>query len=129
MLQVQTTKGVSSIDGIGVFAAADITKGSVIWRFTPGIDLLLTKEELDRLSPIERAHILHYCYLWRKAMRYIVCADDARFFNHSDTPNARVVQDDTGTTIAARNIFLGEELTCDYEELDASDRTEFDNES
>jgi hypothetical protein len=37
--------------------------------------------------------------------------DDARFFNHADVPN---IHDQDLTSIAARDIVCGEELTCKY---------------
>jgi len=40
-----------------------------------------------------------------------VCADDARFMNHSENPSCL---DEGETTSAKRDIQAGEELTCDY---------------
>ena len=40
-----------------------------------------------------------------------MCVDNARFINHSDTPNTKNVGDDCAVT---RDIQEGEELTCDY---------------
>ena len=45
-----------------------------------------------------------------------------RFFNHSDDPNcigAKSSDDSEGVNIAAKDIWEGEELTCDYREFDA----------
>jgi hypothetical protein len=52
--------------------------------------------------------------------KLVLCGDDARFFNHEDEPTCRDFPDlDGGTTVAARDIELGEELTCDYASFDA----------
>ena len=51
---------------------------------------------------------------------YVLCGDDARFFNHSPSPNCVDIYDSShglddahDVTIAARDILPGEELTCD----------------
>ncbi len=51
---------------------------------------------------------------------YVFCGDDARYFNHSDTPNTRgeESEDGYGETYALRDIEAGEELTGDYNEFD-----------
>ena len=48
--------------------------------------------------------------------RTILCFDDARFVNHSDTPNVATnyAQDPYGLDVALRDIAAGEELTMDY---------------
>ncbi|MCA1638956.1 MAG: SET domain-containing protein-lysine N-methyltransferase [Acidobacteria bacterium] len=47
---------------------------------------------------------------------YVLCGDDARFFNHCAKPNCldfyHNAQQDL--TVASRNINAGEELTCNY---------------
>ncbi len=44
MLLVKTHLGKSKINGIGLFADEFISKGKVIWKFTPGFDFVLTKK-------------------------------------------------------------------------------------
>jgi SET domain-containing protein len=114
MLLVRTRLGPSSIHGIGAFAADPIPKGAIIWEFREGFDLRLTEEELQRLAPPAQEQALKYSYV--ESGHYILCADDARFFNHSENPNT----DDTSElyTIAARDIAAGEELTSDYRTFD-----------
>lgn len=118
VLQVPTYKDKSGIHGIGLFTKEAIPRGTLVWRFTEGVDLELTQEQLDQLTPVERAHIQHYCYFCRESMRYVLCADDARFFNHSMTPNCMSLDD--GTTVAAHDIAPKEELTDDYRTFDGS---------
>lgn len=114
MLHVKTRLGPSPIHGIGAFAAEDIPKGTIIWEFREGFDLRLTEEELRRLAPPALEQALKYSYV--EDGHYILCADDARHFNHSETPNT----DDTSAlyTIAARDIAAGEEITSDYRTFD-----------
>lgn len=47
---------------------------------------------------------------------YVLCGDDARFFNHSEDPNCFDFYSDEeqDLTAARRDIRTGEELTCDY---------------
>ena len=111
MLLVKTRIGPSPIHGIGIFAAEFIAKGTIIWQFQPGFDVKLAPEALRNLSPPALEQALNYCYYEDGA--YILCADDARFFNASRTPNC--TSDELNiSTIAARDIAKGEELTEDY---------------
>jgi len=49
----------------------------------------------------------------------ILCGDDARFINHSDTPNiaSDYTLDPYGADIAVRDIEAGEEITTGYKSL------------
>lgn len=114
MLCVKTKLGPSPIAGIGLFADQLISAGTVVWEFTPGIDLLLSKEDIEKLSLIGQEQIHRYSYVDSDMdNKYVFCGDDARFFNHADDPNC----DDTPpskVTTAVRDIQPGEELTCNY---------------
>jgi SET domain-containing protein len=121
MLLVKTYLDRSAIHGIGLFAAERIAKGTVVWRLSPEIDFLVAAETIAALHPASREQIEKYTYLDRVLGEYVLCGDDARFFNHSDTPNCLDYPDERGgTTVAARDIERGEELTCDYATFDAS---------
>jgi SET domain-containing protein len=123
MLLVKTYLDRSKIHGIGLFAAERIAKGTVIWRRSPEIDLLLEPAQLDRLAPPAREQIEKYTYLDRHLGKLVLCGDDARFFNHAAEPNCHDLPDaDGGTTVAARAIEIGEELTSDYASFDANHR-------
>jgi SET domain-containing protein len=52
--------------------------------------------------------------------RIILCFDDARFVNHSDTPNIATdyAQDPYGLDVALRDIEAGEEITMNYENFE-----------
>lgn len=118
MFNVPTVVAPSLIHGFGVFCAHPIPAGTVIWEFTPGLDLELTAEEVAAFPDHYRARIEMYSYINDEGI-YILCGDQARFMNHSDTPNC----DDTGeVTRAARDIRAGEELTCDYRTFDRTTR-------
>lgn len=54
--------------------------------------------------------------------KYILCTDDARFINHSKTPNTHGYYGKKGDlTIATFDIKKGEELTEDYTTWDSED--------
>jgi SET domain-containing protein len=112
MLTVKTKIGPSKIAGIGLFADEMITKGTVIWKFEPLIDILLSKEEIENLAEPSKKQFYNYSYLDEKYNKYLLCGDDGRFLNHDLNPNC----DDSipDETIAIRNIAIGEELTVNY---------------
>jgi SET domain-containing protein len=120
MLLVKTYLAPSRIHGIGLFAAQPIAKGTVVWRLEPTIDLELRDADFERLSGPAREQIRKYTYVDHVRRTHVLCGDDARFFNHDDDPNCHDFPDaDGGTTVAARDIGEGEELTSDYSRFDA----------
>lgn len=110
----------SPIHGVGVFAVQKIPKGSEVWRFTPEFDQELDPEVLETLPEHIRERMLHYGYIDHQVKRLILCCDDARLINHSDTPNLRTDYDADkyGADFAIRDILPGEELTVDYREFE-----------
>lgn len=122
MLLVPVRVDRSPIHGLGVFADSPIARDTPIWRFTPGFDLDVDPQELDRQPSHFRRIMLHYGYIDRRLGRFILCCDDGRFMNHSETPNVRNVpgSDPYGLDVAARDIEPGEELTMDYEWLEGA---------
>lgn len=116
MLLVKTKLGVSRIHGIGLFADEFIKEGTVIWKFDALIDLRFAEEKIERLSQAAREQIQKYSYREKHSGLYVLCGDDARFFNHSVDPNCFDVyyNQEQDLTIARRDIEADEELTCDY---------------
>lgn len=102
--------------GIGAFADEDVATGRIVWKFDPRIDR--TFASLDGFEEPLVAFLGKYTYLDATRGLYVLCGDDARFVNHSDTPNLRPVRDpDSGLYVhdeALRPIRRGEELTIDY---------------
>jgi hypothetical protein len=118
MLLVRVQVDRSAIEGLGVFALEPIAKDTPVWRLTPGFDL---DPELVEAQPEPlRERLLHYGYIDPRLGRYILCCDDARFLNHSDTPYLRpdFSRDLYGIEIAVRDIVAGEELTVDYRSVE-----------
>lgn len=120
MLQVATHLGPSTIHGIGVFTDERIRAGSEVWRFSPGFDLDLDPSVVKDLPSHLQEWFAHFGYVDFHLGRLIVCLDDARFINHSSSPNLRsdYSVDRYGPDFAVRDIEAGEELTADYAEFE-----------
>lgn len=116
MILVPTYVGPSEIEGVGVFAAAPIPKGTRIWLLDEGFDRVLSDEEVARLGPQQREFVDRYGYPHTtKPGLTILELDNGRFMNHSAQPNTDFSNPAAGYTI--RDIAEGEEITCDYEEF------------
>ena len=112
MLLVDTELRPSPIHGLGCFAKSLIKKGEVIWRLTPGFDVIWTPAQWSALPTWQRVKYLEHAYLDNKLLFWVYCSDDARFFNHSTSPSVTTMN--SLTDAAARDIEAGEELTCNY---------------
>ena len=124
MLLVPTELRPSPLHGIGLFASAPIARGTAVWRFAPGFDQEFDDAEIDRMEPYIRGFFDTYGYLDRTTKRLILCFDNARFTNHSESPNLRpdYTQDPFGIDVALRDIDAGEELTLDYDDFEEGGR-------
>jgi SET domain-containing protein len=117
VILVKIKIGPSSIHGIGCFAAESIPKGTPVWKFVRGFDQEFPIDFVETLSASAREQFLNYAYISRATGNYILCSDDTRFFNHSDTPNIVNTSADgeqEGLDIAASDIKIGDELLYDY---------------
>jgi SET domain-containing protein len=102
--------GNSRIDGQGLFAAQDITKGTRIIAYTGE---KITRKESARRLEAGNAYIFHLSY--RYALDGETLANTARYINHSCDPNCEVEKThDTLWIVALRNIPEGEELSYNY---------------
>jgi len=118
MLLVKNHVSPSKIQGLGLFADEHISKGTIIWKFEPGYDVVITPEKFKSLPKTTQDYLLIYTYI--NDGDYILCSDNGRYMNHSDTPNTIGVEseDGMGVTKALRDINPGEEITGDYSEFD-----------
>ncbi len=116
MMLVRCRPGPSPIEGLGVFAAEPIACGQPVWRLDPGLDRLLNVATVAQLPAVQQEFLSRQAYFDESHGALILCGDDARFMNHSPTPNVSAVRD--GVCCAVRDISIGEELTCDYHQLD-----------
>ena len=109
------------VHGLGLFADQDITKGTQIWKFSPGLDLEITSTDFEKLSQYEKNFINFYGFLSRKTNNYHLSFDNVRFINHSKEGNITVdmsVDDVEYPLVASRDIKSGEELLQNYFEFD-----------
>lgn len=109
MMLVKTYVTQSSIEGLGLFAADDIPANTQIWAYHENLDQVLTDARLEKMPEWQSDFFRKYCF--SSGDLYYYCIDDARFMNHSKTPN---VIDKPEGTFTARHIKAGEELCCDY---------------
>lgn len=124
MLLVNVYVAKSSIHGLGVFAADPISAGTETWRFSSGFDLDLDAKFIENLRREFFNELMYFGYIDSKLNRYILCSDDARYINHSETPNLSTDYslDKYGIDIAVRDIRAGEELTIDYTSYEKNSR-------
>lgn len=127
MLLVRTKIASSTIHGIGLFAAEFIAENTEVWRFLKGFDLEKTKGEIQSLPLHIQEQLKHYGYFDFHIQLHILCFDDARFINHSDTPNLKPDYrlDPYGTDRAVRDILPGEELTVDYRLIEEAEEKSY----
>ncbi len=122
MLLIKVIVQPSSRDGLGVFAAEKIPKGTMIWQYDPRFDISYTQAEVDDLPEVQREFIDHYAYLSKKLGKYVLPVDDTRFTNHSAEPNIDILYtpgDAEVHSVANRDIRAGEELCTDYRTFDS----------
>lgn len=104
-------------------AAQFIPKATPVWTLVRWFDLILTKEQVESLPAPARERFHNYDYRDMDTGHYILCADEARFLNHSETPNigwiASSEYPEEGVDVALRDIQEGEEITINYKNYDA----------
>ena len=115
MLLVNARCGPSRIHGSGLIAREPIPAGTRIWEFRPGFDVTISEAEALALSAPSQRQLRFYAYFDLVRRVFVLSSDDDRCTNHSPEPNTRVRGGDH--TEAARDIAVGEEITCDYREL------------
>ena len=95
---------VSKINGKGVFANRDFSKGEVVLEWSRTSDIL-TKEQVNSLPEEKKKYVSFH-----EGKFYFFKAPGV-FMNHSCEANTKAVN---ACDIAVRDIKEGEEITCDY---------------
>lgn len=114
MLMVATELRPSAIHGIGVFLLEPAAAGQLVWRFDSRIDRVYSDYELAQLPEGLQSFLRTYSTLHSATRLWVLCGDNGRHFNHSDTPNTLSQSIAFGDDVAARDLRAGEELTSDY---------------
>ena len=114
MMMVETELKPSAIHGLGVFLTQSVQAGDLIWCFDPRVDRVYGEEEISALPPHVQRYLRTYS-TWHEATGlYVLCGDNGRHFNHSDTPTTVSSAITFGDDHAVRDLAVGEELTSDY---------------
>lgn len=103
--------------GISLIAGEDIDGGKVMYKDDLNFDRLIPKSQVDTMPDAQKEFIERYCAYWKKFDSYYLCADNARFWNHSISANTKY-NPEIGEVITLRFIHKDEELTSDYTEFD-----------
>lgn len=114
MMLFDTELKVSPIHGIGVFLLEPVKAGDVVWRFDSRIDRVYSDLELEELPKKLRQFLRIYSTLHAESGLWVLCGDNGRHFNHSDTPNTLSQGIAFGEDVAADDLPIGTELTSDY---------------
>lgn len=130
MLCISTKLKESDVHGIGIFTEHNVTRNTVLWRFTPSFDIRFTPEEILALPDMVQAYL--YKYTWKGKVSRLHCftSDATRYLNHSETPNIRIEYregEDELIMIADADIKAGEELLVNYNDLEFSETEDFEN--
>jgi len=111
---------VSEEIGYGVFATKPIPKGTILWVLCD-LDIVFKPGHAKRLPAPYQAIIDKYAYDDADG-NCILCWDNGRMLNHNCDPSMLGVG--TDYEIAVRDIAKGEEITCDYGELNLTESME-----
>ena len=102
----------SKIHGLGVFTAEFIPKGTVVWHYKEPTDYRIPlTESRDQFS-------LTYGYIPHGKDFVEIPGDGAIFVNHSAEANVVINPLDEDAMIANKDIKYGEEILCNYHEID-----------
>jgi hypothetical protein len=103
----------STIHGFGVFATRNIRKGSRVIEYLG--ERISTKEADRRYGERDDNHVVLFTVDSRTAIDGGVNHNEARYINHSCSPNAQAeIHDKRVFIVAIRTIKAGEEITYDY---------------
>ena len=115
MLIVKTKLKEIPDKGIGLVADQKIKKGEIVYSYNPIIDIKIKKKDIPK-----EAKKFFDIYSVDCGKDYVILnTDNARFINHSKTPNTKSLGD-FGDNVALRDIDIGEEITIDYETIDVN---------
>lgn len=113
-LLVKTYLSESKIQGagIGCFAGENIPEGTKIWELNTSLDRVYSQSEFDSLEMHIQEFLMIYAY--RHNGLYILCVDNGRFFNHSETNQNTHDPKDEQCTYALKDIAKDEEILSNY---------------
>lgn len=108
--------------GLGCFLNEDVKENDVIWKFNPRFDLLFSEDEVSVLEPAIQEFVRHYGYYDKQQFRgwWVLHSGNDRFCNHSKHPTLVAVHKGgcQYDMVASRDLYVDDELTCDYTEYE-----------
>lgn len=117
MMMVDTELRASPIHGIGTFLLEPVGKGQLVWRFDSRVDRIYSDDEIASLPPHMQRFVRTYSTRHDALKLWVLCGDNGRHFNHSDTPNTLSLGIAFGDDVAAADLSAGTELTTDYKTI------------
>ncbi|MBE0687771.1 MAG: SET domain-containing protein [Anaerolineaceae bacterium] len=120
MLLIRTEIRPSKIHGLGCFSIEKVKKGQIIWVFDPRIDTRFEVSEMYNLHDVAKEFVMIYGYQEIINGKRIItfCGDNAKYVNHSETPNGITSPENYELEIAGMDINIGEEITSNYRSYD-----------
>ena len=113
MLLIDTYLDKSKIQGVGVFAKENVTKGQQIKKVRPEFEMRFDKKNLPQM-PLALANFIQ-THSWEDDKDiYVMGIDNEKYMNHSTDPNVNA------EGIALKDIKIGDEITIDYRDFDDS---------
>lgn len=122
MLLIRTEIRPSNIHGFGCFSLEKVKKNQILWVFDPRIDTRFEVSEMDSLpdAMIEFLRIYGYQEIINGLKVVTLCGDNAKYINHSGTPNGITSPENYELEIAGMDIDIGDEITSNYQGYDLS---------
>ena len=126
MLLIKVEVAKSPIHGQGIFALQAVRAGEVLWLFNPTKDSRIPILEADKEA-------MHFGYVNPQNLGwFVICCDEARFWNFSATPNCGELWPATSMLeapiVALCDIAPGDELTIGFDS-DADSARKLSNQS
>jgi hypothetical protein len=131
MYQVAVEIRDSAIDGKGVFSKKDIQKNVIVWQYSTGHDIRMSKHAFDTLDPRTKARLSRVTYLSPTTDQWVMPPEGnpACFTNHNPAHHNISVVFEAEVSyepffLANRDIKAGEEITNNYLEFDKNTKVE-----
>jgi hypothetical protein len=114
MLLVKTHLDKSLIHGLGVFLDEDVVQGQILWKDVAGFDLVFTADSIKDLPQFYKDFVQIYASPLKDDQLHL-CCDNAKFLNHSTSPNMQLININGIEYFSAlSDLKAGTELVCNY---------------
>jgi len=114
MLLVRHFVKPSPIHGLGVFLLQTVPAGMVVWRYDPMFDIEISAHTVAKFQQEEAETIFHHAEYLTERQIFRLGNDADIFMNHSYWPS---LLDRGDEMVASQDLEVGDELTCNYCEV------------